>query len=1243
MNGVRRSLVCGVSFAVLAAVACIPVAAAADPGGVAPLADRITEIGLRIERRLEAVRHDAARGHSDRSHLARDVERAGDDLDRLAVRIGLLPAAEREPLLSKIDSIRHQLDNLRRAAASPATVPPGPPATRTVHKARDLAPTEATPVNDTCSAAFPVGLGTFVGSTAEATNDGEATCGASIYSPDIWYRYIADSSGYVVFDTVGSGYDAVLSVHSGCPGTIANQMTCNDDSLGLQASVRISTNAGSEYLVRVSGFDGASGTAVLNITTGGGISGVVTDRTTSTPISGAKVELYDRTGYYLGSDYTGASGGYGFSALASGEFYLGTDIYSSAYIDQLYNGHPCPGGPPYGCDPTSGDPVTVVSGSAVSGIEFALDRGGSLAGRVTDAGTTAAVEGARVAAYRADGSSAGYDYTDSAGDYVIQGLDAGTYFAVVTSDLYADEAYDDIPCPGGPPYGCDPTLATAIPVQLNTTTGGVDFALDRAGGITGTVIERDGSGPVPYPEVRVYDSTGSYVAYADSESDGTYQVGGLPDGRYYVTASGGYSSVYVAQLYDGIDCPSSGCDVTSGTPVDIVQQSTVSGIDFDLVRRGSITGTVRDETTFLPLSGVRVRVYNDAGSSVEYDSTDSAGVFELTGLAQGTYFVATDTTDFVDVLYDDLPCHPSCDPTTGTPVAVVNGATTGGVNFDIVPLGKITGTVVEQGTGSTIAARVRLYDSAGGYLTYDYTYDGEYSFAGLETGSFFLVGGDYYSNAHLEELYDDIPCWGGAPDGCDVTTGTPVPAIVSVVTSGIDFSLQRKGSISGTVVDGISSSPLSGTVYVEDLGGDVVASDSVYSGDYLVEGLVPGSYRVIADTGTHLDEVWDDIPCAGEYPDMCDTTTGTPLVVGAGTELDGIDFALAPLGSISGTVRDAVDQSPLPYFTVLLFDDSGEAVAYDYSGYSDGLYEFPGLWPGTYHVATDEDGITHFDQLYQGIPCPGGPPNGCDPTTGTDLDIGFGSVLAGVDFDLERTGAVSGVVVAEDTGQPLPSCTVQVWTDGGTQVRSSYTDSHGMYTVRGLSPGSYYVATREFGTSNPDYIDELFDDIPCLGGPPGGCDPTKGTPVEVVSNQTARFVDFALSPRHSGFAGAVVDADTGQPLPGIRIDVWSTADGDFELSTVTSAAGTYRADLPGGAYAVATDNPGSWLNEVFDGIECPGGSAYNGDCDPMTGDPVVVVDGQLTAGVDFDLRSNDVLFMDGFETGDTAAWSLSVP
>ncbi len=126
--------------------------------------------------------------------------------------------------------------------------------------------------SNSCAGATVIGEGTFMGTTSGATNDGSANCGSSSTAPDVWYRITPAANCQLRLNTCGSSYDTVLSVHTGCPGTSANQLGCNDDDpinqCGLDSRLSIPATAGISYYIRIAGFAGASGAFVLNVACG---------------------------------------------------------------------------------------------------------------------------------------------------------------------------------------------------------------------------------------------------------------------------------------------------------------------------------------------------------------------------------------------------------------------------------------------------------------------------------------------------------------------------------------------------------------------------------------------------------------------------------------------------------------------------------------------------------------------------------------------------------------------------------------------------------------------------------------------------------------------------------------------------------------------------------------------------------------------------------------------------------------
>ncbi len=130
----------------------------------------------------------------------------------------------------------------------------------------DLACAAVAP-NDDCANATAISDGTFTGSTLLATNDGDASCGDSGLSPDVWYAYTATCTGTASFDTIGSSFNTVLSIHDDtmCPGSFLNELACNDDSGGPQSALSLQVTQGTVYRIRIAGNNNAIGEYVLNV------------------------------------------------------------------------------------------------------------------------------------------------------------------------------------------------------------------------------------------------------------------------------------------------------------------------------------------------------------------------------------------------------------------------------------------------------------------------------------------------------------------------------------------------------------------------------------------------------------------------------------------------------------------------------------------------------------------------------------------------------------------------------------------------------------------------------------------------------------------------------------------------------------------------------------------------------------------------------------------------------------------
>ncbi|MBI4916100.1 MAG: carboxypeptidase regulatory-like domain-containing protein [Acidobacteria bacterium] len=820
----------------------------------------------------------------------------------------------------------------------------------------------------------------------------------------------------------------------------------------------------------------------------GSIQGHVADAVNGLPLA-AQIGVFNESGGYVGYGTPDPSGDYFTGALTDGAYYV--VAYHDVYVDELYDDLACEGV----CDPTTGDPVAVATGSPTSGIDFALTLGGWITGEVTAARDRAPLEGVTVEIYDDVGESVASTTTNRNGRFTVKDLAAGTYFAVAgpdpwaTAPVWMPELYRELPCPDS----CNVTVGTPIAVIAATGTSGVDFSLTRLGRITGRLTDEATGSALADGYVYAYDSAGSYVQSDWIDATGRYTISGLQAGTYYVRTY--FTHSYVDELWDNLPCPAS-CSVTSGTPIPVELDGEASGVDFALTRLGRILGAVSDAATGLPLSSVQVALFDSAGIVVASDYTDATGRYELQVTStQTSWFVATQyNTSYLDELFDDLPCDPTCNVTTGKPVPGGPGVQTAGIDFALQVLGSITGRVTDalggQGLGGYNGS-IRVFDSASTEVGWAYPDSlGEYHLSGLPAGQYFVATRGWTENR--DELYDDLPC----DPQCNVTAGTPVAVVLGQSTPNIDFALSRLGSITGRITDANTSLALDWVWVVAqcDATGANGWGYSDSSGQFSVEGLQPGLYRVWTyGTDGYVDELFNDIPCETG----CSGRRGTPVRVDLASVSPGVDFALRPEGGIAGRIVDAQYGFGV-LASVRIYDSAGTFVG-QAEAEADGDYFVRGLPAGSYFAVTSNS-LGYRDELYDNLPCE----PACTVTAGRAIGVTVSATTTGVNFALIREGAIAGRVWDEVTGQGVGSGFVRVYNGLSQQVAAADPEADGSYFIHPMPVGTYYVRFEPF----MGYIGELYDNIPCHPT----CRILRGTPVVVNVGSPTTGIDFALTP-----------------------------------------------------------------------------------------------------------------------------------
>jgi hypothetical protein len=246
--------------------------------------------------------------------------------------------------------------------------PPPPPAPSPASQSQlynlVIATASAAPANDNCAAPTPLvfdsqGRAQVSGSTlrATATPGGiAAACGSSANAPDVWYSFTPTCSQPLTLSTCGSALDTVLSVYTGACNALS-QVACNDDAAAAapcegsrNSYLTVDLTAFNTYLIRVSGFNGATGAYTLTATLANARNDLAVNATVITPgvTDGTLCGATNDGRSSCGQSSTSPDVWYSYTPTADGVISLGT---CGANFDTVVSVH-CVGNPaqPFGSE-----------------------------------------------------------------------------------------------------------------------------------------------------------------------------------------------------------------------------------------------------------------------------------------------------------------------------------------------------------------------------------------------------------------------------------------------------------------------------------------------------------------------------------------------------------------------------------------------------------------------------------------------------------------------------------------------------------------------------------------------------------------------------------------------------------------------------------------------------------------------------------------------------------------------------
>lgn len=209
---------------------------------------------------------------------------------------------------------------------------------------------------------------------------------------------------------------------------------------------------------------------------------------------------------------------------------------------------------------------------------------------------------------------------------------------------------------------------------------------------------------------------------------------------------------------------------------------------------------------------------------------------------------------------------------------------------------------------------------------------------------------------------------------------------------------------------------------------------------------------------------------------------------------------------------------------------------------------------------------------------------------GKAVNLREGETVENLDFSLARGGVITGKVM-DPAGKPLIEERLSVWqidaqgrktqwNPPGAVFSALQTDDRGLYRIYGLAEGRYILAAGTGGADNV-VVTRLSGTSYKRTFYPDTTEEAQAKAIEVTGGGEVKDIDIRLMPETvKGFSvlARIVDAETGAPVPNVRVGYSPVRDGrNFAgLSmAIADAQGVVRLDgLPSGRYSLSIMNLG---------------------------------------------------------------------
>lgn len=366
------------------------------------------------------------------------------------------------------------------------------------------------------------------------------------------------------------------------------------------------------------------------------------------------------------------------------------------------------------------------------------------------------------------------------------------------------------------------------------------------------------------------------------------------------------------------------------------------------------------------------------------------------------------------------------------------------------PPGKITGRVLRADNGRPLTKAMVTLQPEGRFTDQSSVRvdaNGVFEFPEVAPGRYRLTA---QRNGYVSQSYGQR---GGGP-------GVVLEVVSRQTVDKIQFSLERGGVISGTVVDD-DNEPVEGVeVRAQRLrflpGGTqrTVTAKSARTddlGNFRLPGLAPGFYYVAAagrGDGVNFSAMATGFSYAGNYyPGVAAREDAQRVQVTAGNETRRIDFSLRPARTytIFGQVIDPAPSASRRNYMVGIA--GGDFSFFSALVNEEGKFKLQGFEPGEHNVFASV-------MPQAGASADSGPSRGYTKVTITDSD-------AQIVVELGKSGEVSGEI-KEESGAQLPARVFLSLRGADANTPSASTQiSEGKFTIANIAEGEYLFSLNE--------------------------------------------------------------------------------------------------------------------------------------------------------------------------------------